>query len=363
MGQHTPLFERHVELGARIVDFGGWDMPLHYGSQVEEHHAVRRDAGVFDVSHMNVVDVFGPDARPFLRRVLANDVARLDEEGQALYGCMLADDGGIIDDLITYFIGADRYRVILNAATRDKDLDWLAARAEGRQVTVAPNDDAGMLAVQGPRAREIAGRVLPATLRDAALALPPFSSLTADDWFIARTGYTGEDGFEIVVPSGRIGALYAALVDAGARPAGLGARDTLRLEAGLHLYGSDMDESVSPLESGLGWTCAFEPEDRDFLGRAALDAQRGRDDLRRFKGLLLEAPGVLRDRQRVIVDGKPDGVVTSGGYAPTLERSIGMARLPAGDEPRVQVEVRNRLLDARVVPLPFVRHGKAKIDL
>lgn len=363
MGQRTPLYQQHVDLDAKIVDFGGWDMPLHYGSQVDEHHAVRGDAGVFDVSHMNVVDVDGGDAEAFLRRILANDVARLDSDGRALYSCMLNDDGGVIDDLIVYRMGGGRFRVILNAATRDKDLAWLERQATGHDVSLAPDANAGMLAVQGPAGRAIAASVLPDSLREAVLAMKPFTSLSTDGMFVARTGYTGEDGVEIVVPAQELGELWSALIEAGARPIGLGARDTLRLEAGMHLYGSDMDETLSPLESGLAWTVSFHDDDRDFVGRKALEAQRDAGGLRRFVGLLLEDRGVLRDHQRVVVDGKPDGEITSGGYSPTLGRSVAMARLPGGDEQLAQVEVRNRLLNTRIVPLPFVRNGKAKIEL
>ena len=363
MGQRTPLFQQHVDLGAKMVDFGGWDMPLHYGSQMDEHHAVRSDVGVFDVSHMNVVDVDGGDAEAFLRRLLANDVARLDSDGRALYSCMLNADGGVIDDLIVYRLGGGRFRVILNAATRDKDLAWLESQASDHNVSITPDANAGMLAVQGPNGRAVAATVLPEALREQVSAMKPFTSLSADGLFVARTGYTGEDGVEIVVPAESLAELWSALLDAGARPIGLGARDTLRLEAGMHLYGSDMDETLTPLESGLAWTVSFHDAERDFIGRKALEAQREQGALRRFAGLLLEDRGVLRDHQRVVIDGKSDGEITSGGYSPTLGRSIAMARLPAGDETAAKVEIRNRLLNARIVPLPFVRNGKAKIDL
>lgn len=363
MGQRTPLYEQHVEQGAKIVDFGGWDMPLHYGSQVDEHHAVRSGTGLFDVSHMNVVDVTGPGALDFLQYVLANDVGRL-APGKALYSCMLNEAGGVIDDLIVYRLPADRFRVVLNAATRDKDLAWLAQQQDGFDVSITPDTDCGMIAVQGPEARQTAAGVLPETAAEAALNLKPFTAAeTESGLFVARTGYTGEDGLEIVAPADKLQDLWRGLVAAGAEAAGLGARDTLRLEAGMHLYGADLDESVTPLESGLAWTVALESAGRDFIGRQALEAQRDREDLRRFVGLLLEDRGVLRNHQRVVIEDSPDGEITSGGYSPTLARSIAMARVPAGDAERAQVEVRNRLLDVRVVALPFVRHGKAKIDL
>lgn len=363
MGQKTPLYEQHVEAGAKLVDFGGWDMPLHYGSQVEEHHAVRQHAGAFDVSHMTVVDVRGEDASPFLRRLLANDVAKLREPGKALYSCMLNADGGVIDDLIVYHLGPANFRVIVNAATRDKDLAWINAQADAFDVMVSERADTAMIAVQGPSARELAAAALPGNLREEALALRPFSALSSDALFIGRTGYTGEDGWELVMPAAEGPEYWQRLTAAGVRPCGLGARDTLRLEAGMNLYGTDMDETISPLEAGLAWTVAWDPDDRDFIGRLALEAQRQDETRRRFSGLLLESRGVLRNHQRVLVDGVGEGEITSGGFSPTLGRSIAMARLPAGTGERAQVDVRGKLLDVRVVKLPFVRNGKASIEL
>ena len=363
MGHKTPLYDSHVEADAKIVDFGGWDMPLHYGSQLEEHHAVRQDAGAFDVSHMTVVDVTGDKAQAFLQRLFANDVARLKSEGKALYSAMLNHDGGVIDDLITYYLAPARYRVVVNAATRDKDLAWINEQARDFDVTVTERAELAMIAVQGPAARQKAASVLDAAWRDEALELGVFFALEAGDLFIARTGYTGEDGFEIVMPADQAADYWARFVAAGIRPCGLGARDTLRLEAGMNLYGSDMDESISPLEAGMGWTIAWEPEGRDFIGRGPLTEMRANPQRRRFAGLLLEGRGILRDHMRVVVDGEDDGEVTSGGFSPTLQRSIAMARIPAGDYDRAKVEVRNKLLDVRVVKMPFVRHGKAQIDL
>jgi len=363
MGQRTPIYEQHLAAGARLVDFGGWDMPLHYGSQLEEHHAVRRDAGIFDVSHMNVVDLSGNEACALLRRLLANDVARLERPGKALYSCMLNDDGGVVDDLIVYCLEPDRYRVVLNAATRDKDMAWLDRHVRRFEVDIEARTASAMLAVQGPQARELVISSLLPEQRDALTALDPFSAVETDDLFVARTGYTGEDGFELVLAADRAPSVWDRLIAAGARPAGLGARDTLRLEAGMHLYGADMSDDVTPLDSGLGWTIAWEPAERDFIGRGALEAARRKGPGHRFAGLLLQDRGVLRNHQRVVIEGKNDGEITSGGFSPTLGRSIAMARLPAGDETRARVEVRNRLLDVTIVALPFVRHGKARIDL
>ena len=363
MGHRTPLYQQHIDAGAKIVDFGGWDMPLHYGSQIDEHHAVRQQAGAFDVSHMTVVDVEGSEAQAFLRRLFANDVGKLTTPGKAMYSCMLTEDGGVVDDLIVYHFSDTKYRVVVNAATRDKDLAWIQSHAADFDVTISERPDTAMIAVQGPAARELAASVLPADVHDDALALQPFSALAAGELFVGRTGYTGEDGFELVMPAADGPAFWDGLVDAGVTPCGLGARDTLRLEAGMNLYGTDMDETTSPLESGLGWTIAWEPEDRDFIGRDAVSAVREDQDRQRFVGLLLEGRGVLRNHQRVVVDGAGEGEITSGGFSPTLTRSIAMARLPAGNYERAQVDVRGKLLDVRVVRPPFVRNGKVTIDL
>ncbi len=363
MGSKTPLHDKHVEAGARIVDFGGWDMPLHYGSQKEEHHAVREKAGVFDVSHMTVVDLSGDRVRDFLRHLVANDVAKLAEYGKALYTCMLNEDGGVIDDLIIYFIADTDYRLVVNAATREKDLAWIRKQAASYDVSVAERADLAMIAVQGPAARELAAPCIDAGHRDAALALKPFTGMFAGDWFVARTGYTGEDGWEIVLPAAAAPATWDRLLAAGVVPCGLGARDTLRLEAAMNLYGSDMDETISPLEAGLAWTVAWEPADRDFVGRAALEAQRQDKSRRRFVGLLLEDKGVLRNHMKVVVDGVGEGEITSGGFSPTIGRSIALARIPAGDYESAQVEVRGKLLQARIVKTPFVRNGQVRIDV
>jgi len=363
MGSKTPLYDNHVEAGARIVDFGGWDMPLHYGSQKEEHHAVRRHAGVFDVSHMTIVDLSGARVREYLQHLVANDVARLKDYGKALYTCMLNPDGGVIDDLIIYFIADTEYRLIVNAATREKDLAWIREQVADFDVDVVERSELAMLAVQGPEARELAAPCIDAEWRETALALKPFNGLQAGDVFVARTGYTGEDGWEIVMPAADAGMIWDRLLAAGVAPCGLGARDTLRLEAAMNLYGSDMDETVSPLEAGLGWTVAWEPGDRSFIGRAPLEALRNSPDRQRFVGLLLEDKGVLRNHQKVVVDGVGEGEITSGGFSPTIGRSIALARVPAGDYDRAQVEVRGKLLNVRIVKTPFVRNGQIRIDV
>ncbi len=357
MGNRTALYEKHLQAGARMVDFAGWDMPLHYGSQIEEHHQVRRDCGMFDVSHMVIVDISGTQAKAYLRQLLANDVDKLRTPGRALYGCMLNERGGVVDDLIVYYLSDTAYRMVINAATRDKDLDWMRRQAQGFDVQLRERDDLAMIAVQGPHARAKALECLPG--RAQAEALKPFSGVALQGLFVARTGYTGEDGFEIMVPDGQAGDLWQALLHVGVRPVGLAARDTLRLEAGMNLYGTDMDEDVTPLESGLGWTVAWEPQDREFVGRRALEAQRAAGPARRFVGLVLQGKGVLRGHQRVFMADGGVGEVTSGSYSPTLGVSIALARVPAGTAQDCQVEVRGRRLPARVVKPPFVRHGKS----
>jgi aminomethyltransferase len=362
MGHTTPLFDTHVEAHARMVDFGGWDMPVNYGSQIEEHHAVRRDAGMFDVSHMLIADVTGARARDYLRHLLANDVAKLQSPGKALYSCMLNEKGGVVDDLIVYFLREDWYRVVVNAGTRDKDIAWLKRHVGAFSVDVRPRTDLAMIAVQGPNARARAATLIGAK-SDAALDLKTFFGRDFDPWFISRTGYTGEDGWEIMLPVAEAPGFWRALREAGVAQCGLGARDTLRLEAGMNLYGNDMDETQSPLESGLTWTVAFDPPERDFIGRAALDAQRRAGVGRKLVGLVLEERGVLRGHQKVVVPGVGEGELTSGTFSPTLERSIGFARVPAATGERVDVDIRGKLLPARVVRSPFVRNGKACIAI
>ncbi len=363
MGMRTPLYEAHLAAGARIVDFCGWDMPVNYGSQIEEHHAVRRDSGMFDVSHMCSVDLRGERVRDCLRRLLANDVAKLTAPGKALYSCMLREDGGVLDDLIVYHLNEQWFRVVVNAGTREKDLAWLRQHAGAFGVAVEPRTDLAMIAVQGPNARQKAATVIAADVAARALALAPFNGLDAGSVFVARTGYTGEDGWEVTVHADEAPALWQKLRDAGVRPCGLGARNTLRLEAGMNLYGNDMDESVSPLECGLGWTVAWEPQDRDFIGRRALAQQQASGETRKFVGLLVEERAVLRSHQKVIVANVGEGEVTSGTWSPTLERSIGLARVPAQTGDRCEVEIRGKLVAARIVRPPFVRLGKAAIAL
>ncbi|RKZ40155.1 MAG: glycine cleavage system aminomethyltransferase GcvT [Gammaproteobacteria bacterium] len=363
MGKRTPLYNKHLVQKAKMVDFGGWDMPLHYGSQMNEHHQVRRDAGVFDVSHMTIIDLTGQRVREFLRYLLANDVERLKKTGKALYSCMLNDQGGVLDDLIVYFQDEHQFRMVVNAATRDKDIAWITKQAKPFAVQVRERDDFAMLAVQGSQVRKKLEPLLPANLSASVMALAPFYATWHDDeFFIARTGYTGEEGFEIILPAQDAPNWWDALLAAGIAPIGLGARDTLRLEAGMNLYGADMDENYSPLESGLAWTVAFKPADRVFIGRSALETQRNRGNHSILVGLVLPVKGILRGHQTVSFEGGGVGQITSGTFSPTLGGSIAFARLPAGEYKQVTVTIRNKPLLAKVVTPPFVRHGKTCIS-
>jgi aminomethyltransferase len=325
---------------------------------MDEHHQVRNDAGMFDVSHMTVIDLNGAGVRAFLQHLLANDVARLQQQGKALYSCMLNYDGGVIDDLIVYYMNDDWYRMVVNAATRDKDMAWIDEQSAGYEVEINERSDLAMIAVQGPHAREKAIEALPVDVVEAVSELDRFFGSDCGEWFVGRTGYTGEDGFEIMLPDTEAPAFWDGLAEAGVKPCGLGARDTLRLEAGMNLYGADMTETTSPLISGLGWTIAWEPEDRDFIGRAVLQAQRDKGVAQKLVGLILEDKGVLRGHQKVIVEDAGEGETTSGSFSPSLKQSIAFARVPKQTGDRCQVEIRGKLLNAKVVKPVFVRDGK-----
>lgn len=354
----TPLYASHLALNAKMVDFHGWEMPLHYGSQLDEHHHVRQDAGMFDVSHMNIVDVLGAGGRQFLRHLLTNDVDTLQHTGRALYSCMCNEHGGIIDDLIVYQRAPDNYRLVLNSATRAHDLAWLRDKIRGFSAGLQERADLAMIAVQGPNAIKKASTALNPAQVDALSTLEPFESVEIDKWFFSRTGYTGEDGLEIIVPQKDVAALWNALLDAGIKPCGLGARDTLRLEAGLMLYGQDMDETTSPLESALGWTVKWEPADRGFSGMGALLAQKAHGVKRKLVGLTLMDKGVMRTGQRVVIEGLPDGIITSGTWSPTLSKSIALARVPVETGEQVHVDIRGKMVTAAVGKPRFVKHGQ-----
>jgi aminomethyltransferase len=357
MNNHTALHAEHIKLDAKMVDFFGWDMPINYGSQIEEHNAVRNDAGMFDVSHMTIVDVQGSQAQDYLRHLLANDVAKLTVKGKALYSGMLNETGGVIDDLIVYHFDATNYRVVVNSATKQKDLDWLNKQAQGFEVNVNPRDEFAMIAVQGPKAKQKAGTVFSAAQLEAVAGMKPFYGVQAEDLFIATTGYTGEAGYEIIVNKTDAAALWQQLLDAGVVACGLGARDTLRLEAGMNLYGQDMDESISPLAANMGWTISWEPAQRSFVGREALEQQRTQG-INKLVGLVMTDKGVLRAGQTIRCEAGT-GIITSGTFSPTLGHSIAMARVPAGVGETVEVEMRKKWVTVSVVKPSFVRNGKS----
>ena len=361
MGKKTPLYDCHLKANAKIVDFAGWEMPLHYGSQLQEHHYVRQDAGIFDVSHMTIVDAKGPDVARCLRRLLANDIDRL-VDGKALYTCMLNEEGGVIDDLIVYKITNDFYRLVVNSATHDKDLAWIEKQSRGFDANFTERTDLAMVAIQGPHIRAMLFDLFDVDDAQAIADLKPFHAANLKNFFVGRTGYTGEDGFEVILPSADAAFFWQTCLDLKIHPCGLGARDTLRLEAGLNLYGADMDETVTPLESNLEWTVAFEPKDRDFIGRSALEKQLQSNSKKRLVGLVLEESGVLRNHQKVIVEKIGEGEITSGSFSPTLSRGIALARVPAAIGTRCLVEIRGKHVPAQVVKPPFVRQGKSTVE-
>ena len=377
--QRTPLYQSHVDSNGKLVDFSGWELPIHYGSQIEEHDAVRTDAGMFDVSHMVVADIKGADAKAWLQKLLANDVDKLKNVGKALYSGMLNEQGGVIDDLIVYLMNAEatEYRIVSNAATRDKDMAQFHKVAEGFDITITERPELAMIAVQGPNAVEKLAQAKP-SWADTLAGLKPFvgadlTDIEGTDWFVARTGYTGEDGVEVIMNGDDAPAFFELLKANGIKPAGLGARDTLRMEAGMNLYGHDMDETISPYECNMGWTLALK-DDRDFVGRTAMVSKRkqSKDDNTAMKqvGLLLTTRGVLREGMTVTInqgtDNEQTGIITSGTFSPSLKNSIAIARVPASvsDEDNVQVDLRGKgkFVDVRVLKLPFVRNGKQQFD-
>jgi aminomethyltransferase len=356
--RHTPFYGLHLQAKGKIVDFAGWALPIHYGSQMQEHHQVRQDKGLFDVSHMMITDCEGEKVKAFLQYLLANDVAKL-VDGKALYSCLLNEAGGIIDDLIVYRFSDSAYRIVSNGGTRDSVRAWLRKQGPAFDVKFHERDDLAMLAVQGPHAIEaVVESIFPAE-KTALLALSPFHAHRFGDYMVARTGYTGEDGFEILLPVRDAQEIWQACLDAGMVPCGLGARDTLRLEAGMNLYGTDMTQDFTPLDSGLAWTVAFEPASRDFIGRDALTAQKAQGDCACMIGLVLEGQGVMRHHQKIYFDNGSAGEITSGGFSPTLEKSIALARVtrPLGKD--CEVDIRGKRLPVRVVKYPFVRQGKS----
>ena len=357
--KYTPLYQAHIDAQGKMVDFGGWEMPLNYGSKIEEHHQVRSDAGMFDVSHMTVVDFKGTQAKVFVQTLIANDVEKLKTEGKALYSCMLNESGGVVDDLIVYYINDEDYRMVINAGTTEKDIAWINLQAQSFDVSVEPKFDLAMIAVQGPNAREKVFAAMPG-VENIAGELKPFNAASLGSLFIARTGYTGEDGFEIMLPDKSAEFTWKMLLEGGVKPCGLGARDTLRLEAGMSLYGSEMNDEVSPLEAALSWTVDLSNEDRQFVGRKALEELKNEGAKNTIVGLVLEGKGVIRNHQKVVTS-LGDGEVTSGTFSPTMGKAIALARVPIDATGSCEIEMRNKLVSAKIVKPPFVRNGKVLV--
>ncbi len=358
--KRSALFAQHQAMSGKLVDFGGWEMPLNYGSQVEEHHHVRQRAGMFDVSHMTIVDITGPDAKAFLQKLLANDVDKIvGLKGKALYSGMLNEAGGVIDDLIVYNMDG-WFRTVVNCSTREKDLAWMGTQAEAFDVCLSERESLSIVAVQGPEAIAKVKGLVSAEKAEAIAALKVFQGVELGEWFFARTGYTGEDGLEVMVPNSEVEAFWLSLAEAEVAPCGLAARDTLRLEAGMNLYGNDMDESISPLEANMGWTIAWEPAERDFIGRKVLEKQRTEGTSHKLVGLVMNQKGVLRSHQKVIVESSElTGEISSGTFSPTLGYSIALARVPREVGDTCLVEMRNKSVEVKVVKPCFVRNGKA----
>jgi len=355
--KQTALYQQHLDANAKMIDFGGWNMPIHYGSQIDEHHVVRQTAGIFDVSHMLVVDIIGEQAKAYLQYLLANNIESLQTAGKALYSCMLNEQGGVIDDLIVYYLDKQNYRLVVNAGTQEKDVAWMQKQAENFKVTIEPRNNLAMVAIQGPQAIAKTLAVLSPELAEKAKSLIVFSAISSQDWFIGRTGYTGEDGFEIMLPAEEAAELWKKCLAVDIKPCGLGARDTLRLEAGMNLYGHDMDEQTSPLAAGLAWTIGWKPETRNFIGRKALETQT---ELPLFVGVLLVGRGVFRDGLSLFAAGTEQkiGEISSGGFSPTLKRTIALARINK-DYSEVEVEIRGKKQAVEIIKPRFVRHGKS----
>lgn len=362
----TALFNAHQSLNARIVDFGGWALPVNYGSQIDEHHAVRNTCGVFDVSHMTVSDLNGQDVIPVLRSLLANDIDRASSiAGKALYSCMLNEQGGVIDDLIVYRMSDTHCRLITNASTNQKDMAWINEQIKNFNVNFTEQKELALIAVQGPKAiaqsRLICAELWRPEYARKIDSLQRFQGCYLDEQhslFVGRTGYTGEDGLEFVLPPEPAHTLWAALIDAGIRPCGLGARDTLRLEAGMSLYGNDLDEMHTPIESGIAWSVVMN-DTREFIGKSALEKPAKHTMI----GITLLDKGVLRSHQRVMLNDTDIGEITSGTFSPTLEQSIALARVNINTNVKLgdslHVQVRNKQLKVKVVRYPFVKNGQA----
>ena len=356
-GLKTPLFEVHEELGAKMIPFGGWIMPVQYSQILEEHEAVRTAAGLFDLSHMGEFHLRGPHAVSDVERLVTNHVAKL-QAGQALYTPMCREDGTIVDDLLVYRMGDDELLLVVNASTIDKDAAWVTGHLSPDTHFENQSSSTAMVAIQGPKAADALATVFP-----AAKDLKPFHFTKARfagvDVIVARTGYTGEDGFEVLVPNAQAPALWKKLSLPGVKPIGLGARDTLRLEARLMLYGNDIDDTTTPMEAGIGWTVKLDKG--DFLGRSVLVDQKDKGTARKLVGFKMTGRGIARHGHEVVDGGKVVGVVTSGTMSPTLKENIGLAYVPAALSANgtvINIKIRDKDVAAVVVPTPFYKRKK-----
>ncbi|WWO96376.1 MAG: glycine cleavage system aminomethyltransferase GcvT [Candidatus Dasytiphilus stammeri] len=371
MQQRTILFDQHKKCGATMIHFNNWIMPLHYGSQITEHKAVRNDAGIFDISHMLILDLSGSNTRKFLRYLLANDVAKLLHPGKSLYTGMLNQDGGVIDDLMVYFIGESYFRLVVNAVNCSKDLAWISYHAMNFNVTLKIRNDLAFLSIQGPNAQKKMHSILSEKQLNTVEKLLPFSNIQIDELFIAYTGYTGEKGYEIALPQEKAVYLWHQLIASGITPVGLGARDTLRIEAGMNLYGNEMNESISPLEANMERTISWKYS-RNFIGRNALRIKYDHNKKKKLVGLLMKEKGMLRKNFRVSFMDKSGqkqiGIITSGSYSPTLGHSIALARVPStiGKSALVYLTHHNlkyqRIIPVEVTNPVFVRNGLPVIN-
>ena len=356
----TPLYSQHQSLDAKIVDFGGWALPVNYGSQIEEHRAVRKNVGMFDVSHMTVSDINGEDTLAFLSFILANDISKVTATpGKALYSCMLNEDGGVIDDLIVYYMSDTHCRLVTNAGTNQKDMAWLNQQAANFEITFNERKELALIALQGPNAIATCEKILEPEFANTVSGLKRFQGAFYGDAFAGRTGYTGEDGIEFIIDAELANSLWEKFINAGVQPCGLGARDTLRLESGMSLYGNDLDEQHTPLESGLKWTVSIK-DDRDFIGKKSLVEKPANN---KMIGLILLDRGVLRGHQTVLLNDQEIGEITSGTFSPSLEQSIALARVSSNTElnvgDTVQIAVRKKKLNAIVAQYPFIKNGNA----
>ena len=349
----TPLNKSHIELGAKMVNFSNWEMPISYSSLIEEHNAVRNTVGIFDVSHMSVFDFDGDNQVAFFEKIFANDIKKIYKDNKAIYGALLNEEGGILDDLIIYHAN-NKFRLVSNCSTREQNRQWFEKHAVEFGVKVMERSDMGILAIQGPDALN---KILEIKEIDAQVnTLQSFGCMFEGDKLYARTGYTGEDGLELIVPTKDINHLWDQALELGCTPIGLGARDTLRLEAGLNLYGNDMTINNHPYESNMGWTIDMSDENREFIGKDAL-LSIDQSKSQKIVGIILQDKGILRSGYEITHE-QGKGVVLSGSYSPTLQSSIGLARVDQGYKENGKVMIRNKLLNIDFVSPRFLGQGK-----